>query len=97
MRKNNGNLENRINIKLLNNQKDYLKCLSKPSYMSHEIFDINLIALRKSKLALKLNKPVYIRICFLELSKIIMYEFHYAYTKKNITTNKNYNSQILIV
>ena len=49
--------------------------------MSHKIFDINLVALRKSKLALKLNKPVYIRICFLELSKIIMYEFHYVYTR----------------
>ena len=34
--------------------------------MSQKIFDIKLIALRKSKLALKLNKPVYIRICFLD-------------------------------
>ena len=51
------NLKNRIDIKLVNNAKDYLKCTSKPSYMSHKIFGNNFITIRKSKLALKLNKP----------------------------------------
>ena len=40
-----------------------------------------LFAIHKSKLALKLNKPVYIRMCVLELSKVFMYEFHYDYIK----------------
>ena len=44
------NLRNRNNVKLLNNEKDYLKCTSKPSYMSHKIFDNNLLAIRKSKI-----------------------------------------------
>ena len=48
------NLRNRINVKLANNGKDYLKCTSKPSYMLHEIFDNNLVAIRKSIGALKL-------------------------------------------
>ena len=61
------NLTNRINVKLVNNKKDYLKCTSKTSYMSHKIFDNNLVAICKSKLALKLNKPAYIGICILEL------------------------------
>ena len=43
------NLRNRIDVKLANNEKDYLKCTSKPSHMSHEIFDNNLVAIRKSK------------------------------------------------
>ena len=30
------NLRNRINVKQINNEKAYLKCTSKPSYMSHE-------------------------------------------------------------
>ena len=38
------NLRNRINVKLVNNQKDYLKYTSKRSYMSHKIFDKNLVA-----------------------------------------------------
>ena len=51
------------NVRLVNNKKDYLKCTSKPSYMSHKIFDNNLVAIRKSKLALKHNKPASIGIC----------------------------------
>ena len=70
------NLRNRINIKLVNNKKDYLKCTSKPSYMSRKIFDNNLVAIRNSKLALRFNKPVYIGMCILELSQVLMYEFN---------------------
>ena len=40
------------------------------------MFDNNLVAIRKSKIALKLNKPAYIGMCVLELSKVFMYEFH---------------------
>ena len=46
-------LRNRIEV---NKEKYYLNCTSKPSYMSHKIFDNNLVAIRKSKLALKLKK-----------------------------------------
>ena len=49
--------------------------------MSHKILDNNLVAIRKSKLALKLNKPAYIGMCILELSKVLMLEFHYDYIK----------------
>ena len=63
----------RNGVKLVNNKKDYLKCTSKPSYLPHKIFDNNLVAIRKSKLALKLNKPTYIGKCMLK--------FHYDYIK----------------
>ena len=62
------NLRNRIDVRLLSNEKDYLKCTSKPSYMSHKIFDNNLVAICKSKITLKLNKPAYTGMCILELS-----------------------------
>ena len=74
-------LKIRIDVKLVNNKNDYLKCTSKPSYMSHKIFDNNLVAIRKSKLTLKLKKPAYVPMCILELSKVLMYEFHYDYIK----------------
>ena len=35
------NLRNRIDVKLTKNEKDYLKCTSKPSYTSHKIFENN--------------------------------------------------------
>ena len=85
------NLRNRIELKLVNYEKDYLKCTSKPSYMSHKIFDNTLVSISKIKLTLKLNKPAYIGMCILELSKVIMYEFHYNYIK-----NKNGHKLILL-
>ena len=71
------NLRNRIDVRLVNNEKDYLKCTAKPNYMSNKIFDNNLVVILKIKVALKRNKPVQTSI--LELSKILMYEFHYDY------------------
>ena len=75
------NMRNRINVRLINNEKDYLKCTSKPNYILHKIFFNNLVAISKSKVALMLNKPAYIGMCILELSKVLMYEFHYDYIK----------------
>ena len=45
------NFRNRVNVKLVNNENDYLKCKSKPSYMLHKKFGNNLVDIRKSKLA----------------------------------------------
>ena len=75
------NLRNRIDVELVSTEKDYLKCTSKPSYIAHKIFDNNLVAILKSKLALKLSKVAYIGMCILEFSKVWMYEFHYDYIK----------------
>ena len=83
------NLRNIIDIKLVNTENNNLKCISKPSYMSHKKFDNNLVAIRKSKLALKLNKPAYIGMSVLELSKVLMYEFRYDTLKVNMVTTRN--------
>ena len=73
------NLRNGIDVKLEHNGKDYLKCTLKPSCMFREIFHNSLVAIRGSKLALKLSKPAYIETCILDLSKVMMYEFHHDY------------------
>ena len=75
------NLSSRINRKLGNNEKDYLKCTPKAVYILHKI-DKNLVRICKWKLSLKLNKPAYIGMCILELSKVSMCEFFYYYIKK---------------
>ena len=49
--------------------------------MSHKIFGNDLMAIHKNKVTLTLNKPAYIGMCILELSKVLMYEFHYKYIK----------------
>ena len=80
------NLRNNFDIKLVNNGKYYSKCLRKPSYMMHKLYDNNLVAIHKSKVSLKLNRPIYIGLCILKLSKVLMYEFHYDYIKNKYDT-----------
>ena len=58
--------------------------------MSHKLFDNNLVAIRKGKIALQLKKPAYIGMRILELNKLKMYKFHYDYIK-----NKYDNKSIL--
>ena len=55
--------------------------------MSHKIFDNDLVAISKNKVTLTLNKPAYIGMCILELSKVLMYEFHYDYIKNKYGNN----------
>ena len=45
------------------------------------MFDNNLAAIHKSKVALKLDELAYIGMCILESSNVLMYEFHYDYIK----------------
>ena len=49
--------------------------------MSHKIFDNCLVVTHKKNTALTINKPAYIEMCILELSKVLMYEFNYDYIK----------------
>ena len=55
--------------------------------MSHKICDNNLVAIRKSKVTLTLNKPTYIGMCILKLTKLLMYESHYDYIKNKYGNN----------
>ena len=58
------NLRNRIDVKLVHNEKDFLQFTSKPSYMLHKIFDENLVVIQKSKVSSKLKKHEYIGMLF---------------------------------
>ena len=75
------NLQNGINVELINNAKDYVRCVSRPNFISQKIFSKNFVAVHKIKPVLTLNKPIYVGFCILELSKLLMYEFHYKYIK----------------
>ena len=57
---------NKTDISLVNKKKEYLKWTSKSSYMSHKIFDNNLVAICKSKITLVLTKPGYTRMYILD-------------------------------
>ena len=76
-----GNLRKRISVKLVNNSKYYIRCISKPSFISQKIFGKHFVAINEVKTVLALNKPVYVGFSILDLSKLLMYEFHYKYIK----------------
>ena len=68
-------------VELINNPKDYVKCVSRPSFVSQKIFSKNFVAVHKIKPVLTLNKPIYVRFSILELNTSLRYEFHYKYIK----------------
>ena len=54
------NLTKRISVKLVNNAKDYVRCISKPSFNSKKIFSLDFVAVHEIKPVLTLNEPIYV-------------------------------------
>ena len=77
------NLKKRMNVRLVNNEKDFLKCTSRPTYITHKIFVKDYAAIHEIKSVLMLNKSIYVGFTVLDLSKWKMYDFHYNFIKKN--------------
>ena len=61
------NLMKRIDVKIVNNEKDFLKHVRKPTFISTKIFDKNYAAIHEIKPVLTLNKPIYVGFTVLEL------------------------------
>ena len=75
------NIRNRVDVKLVNNENKLRKLVAKPNFRSRKIFSENLVSVHMKKTSLTMNKPVYLGMCILDLSKTIMYDFHYNYIK----------------
>ena len=75
-------IRNWVNIKLVNNKKQAEKLAAKPNFKNCNIFSEDLIAIHMKKTRLVFNKPVYLGMCILDLSKTLMYNFYYNYIKK---------------
>ena len=76
------NLRKRSNIQLVTDPDRMLRLAARPTYISHKIFHENLVAVHCKQTKLVLNKPSYVGMAILELSKTLMYDFHYNYIKK---------------
>ena len=77
------NLRKRINVRLVANQKDFLKYISKPTHITHKIFGKNYAAIHEIKPVLTLKKSIYVGFTVLELRKLLMYDFYYNFVKKH--------------
>ena len=71
------NIRRHRDIKLVNNEKDYLKAVMKPNFKSGTLLGPDLMGCEMGKVKVVMNKPVYLGQAILDLSKLIMYEFHY--------------------
>ena len=77
------NLRKRLNVRLVNNAKDFLKYTCRPTYVTHKVFDEDYAAIDKIKPVLVLDKPIYVEFTVLGLTEWNMYDFHYNFIKKN--------------
>ena len=76
------NLRKRINVRLVNNAKDFLKYTSRPTYVTHKLFDKNYGAIHEIKPVLMLNKSIYVGFTVLELRTWLMHDFHQNFIRK---------------
>jgi len=53
--------------------------IAESNFHSRSVFSENLVAIEMRKLEVKFNKPVYMGICILDISKTYLYEFHHDY------------------
>ena len=75
------NIRNHKDMKLVTSDKRYLKYIMKPNFKDGHPFSKHLFAVEMGKTEIKMNKPVYLGQAILDLSKTLMYEFHYDYMR----------------
>ena len=76
------NIRKHRNIKLVNNEVDYLQAVMPPNFKSGTLIGPDLMGCEMGKIKVVMNKPVYLGQAILDLSKIVMYEFHYDCMKQ---------------
>ena len=76
------NIRKRQNVTLVDDRKKALKLSSKPNFDRTTIFDENLVAVHMKKTEVYFNKPIYVGQAILDLSKTLMFDFHYNFIRK---------------
>ena len=66
-----GNLRKRFNVRLVNNEKYFLKYTSRPSHITHKIFDKIYAAIYEIKPVLTLNKPYLCWVCCSRIKQMV--------------------------
>ena len=66
-----------IEIKLVTTEAKRNKLVSEPNYHTTKQFPENLLAIEMKKTKVKMNKPVYLSMFILDISKMLMHEFWY--------------------
>ena len=81
------NVRKHRDLKLVTTDKRRNQLVSEPNYNTKNLFSKKLIAIEMKKTKVKMNKPIYLGLLILEISKILMYEFWYDYMKPKYGDN----------
>ena len=76
-----GNIRKHRNIKLVSTKEKFLRTVMKPNFKSSILFGENLMDCEMERMKVVMNRPVYLGQAILDLSKLVMYEFHYDYMR----------------
>ena len=76
------NVRKRITVELVQTEKRFKKAVAKPTFVKFKIFNEDLTAVHCMQASLKLDKPIQVGFSILDLSKTLMYGFHYDYMKE---------------
>lgn len=86
------NLRKRVDVQLVTDDKKLM--VAKPTYVNRKLFTKDLEAVHKIKEVFTLDRQAYIGMCILDLSKVLMFDFHFNYIKKTYSSQLNYCLQI---
>ena len=81
------NVRKHRNIKLVTTDKRRNQLVSGPNYHTTKWFSEKLLAIEMKKTKVKMNKPIYLGLSILEISKTLMHEFWYDYMKLKYREN----------
>ena len=76
------NVRKRIRFELVNDETRFKKLVNDPTFDNAIIMNDNLCGVMRKKASVKLDKPIAIGMCVLDLSKLLMYDYHYNTIKK---------------
>ena len=76
------NIRNRVDIKLVTTPKQAEKYIYRSNYTGRTTFSDDLVAIHMGKTSIYMNKPIYLGMCILGISKTLMYDFYYGLKKK---------------
>ena len=81
------NIKNHRDIKIVKTDKKRSKLVSEPNYHTSNLISEDLSITEMKKTKVKMNKPIYVGLSILEISKTLMYEFWYDYMKPKYNDN----------
>ncbi|PFX12774.1 putative uncharacterized transposon-derived protein F54H12.3 [Stylophora pistillata] len=75
------NIRKRVDVRLVTREEKAKKLTNKVNFKHRTIFSEDLCAIHMGKTQIVFNKPLYLGMSILDISKTLMYDFHYNYIK----------------